>query len=130
MYSGPLAKALKRAYPLAKRWTIIEDGDPSGYKSSAGKAAKKKARISTDDLPPRSTDFNVLDYSLWHAINERMREQERAFSVKKKETKEEYLARLRRTALGLPASVVKRAVMDMHRRVRLAVAAKGAVFIE
>ena len=130
MYSGPLAKALKRAYPLAKRWTIIEDGDPSGYRSSAGKAAKKKARISTDDLPPRSPDFNVLDYSLWHAINERMREQERAFSVKKKETKEEYLARLRRTALGLPASVVKRAVMDMHRRVRLAVAAKGAVFIE
>ena len=72
----------------------------------------------------------MLDYSLWHSMNERMREQERAFPMKKKETREAFLARLRRTALGLPSSVVRRAVMDMHRRVRLAVAAKGAVFIE
>ena len=74
--------------------------------------------------------MNVLDYSLWHAINERMREQERSFDEKKKETRESYLARLRRTALGLPSSVVKKAVMDMHRRVRLAVAAMGGVFLE
>ena len=110
--------------------TIIEDGDPSGYKSSAGKAAKKKARISTDDLPPRSPDFNVLDYSLWHAINERMREQERAFSVKKRETKEQYLARVRRTALSLPEAAVKRAIQDMHQRVRVAVRFKDGQYIE
>lgn len=130
MYSGPLAKALKKAYPHAKRWTIIEDGDPAGYKSTKGMDAKKATGIITDDLPPRSPDLNVLDYSLWHAINERMREQERSFDEKKKETREAYLARLRRTALGLPSPVVKKAVMDMHRRVRLAVAAKGGVFLE
>ena len=130
MYSGPLAKALRRAHPHQKRWTIIEDGDPSGYKSRRGKEAKKTVGIVTDDLPPRSPHLNVLDYSLWHAINERMREQEGSFPERRKETRDAYRARLRRTALGLPTSVVKKAVMDMHRRVRLAVAAKGGVFVE
>ena len=130
MYAGPLAKALKKAYPRMKKWTVLEDNDPTGYKSGKALAAKKKARIVTDDLPPRSPEFNVLDYSLWHAINARMREQERSFSAKKRETKKRYLERLRRTALSLPPSVVKRAVMDMHRRVRLAVSARGGIFIE
>ena len=62
----------------------------------------KKTRIFTDDLPPRSPEFNGLDYSLWRAINAGMREQETNFSAKKKETKAAYLERLRRTILGLP----------------------------
>ena len=38
MYSGPLLKTLRRAFPAhaAKRngrWTVLEDNDPSGYKS-------------------------------------------------------------------------------------------------
>ena len=79
-------------------------------------------------MPPRSPEFNVLDYSLWHAINARMRAQERKFPAKKKESKTGFLARLRRTALGLPQRVVEKAVMGMHRRVRRCVAAKGGIF--
>ena len=34
--------------------------------------------MCSEDSPRRSPDLNVLDYSLWHAINERMREEEKA----------------------------------------------------
>ena len=90
---------------------------------------QKEAGITTDDLPKRSPDLNVLDYSLWHAINARMRVQDRSL-CKKKESKAQYLARLRRTAMGLPQSVVTKAVQDMHRRVRLLARAKGGLFHE
>ena len=135
MYKGPLRRALKRAYPevLEKRggkFNVLEDNDPAGYKSRAALAAKVEANVVTDDLPARSPDLNVLDYSLWHEINTRMRKQEAAFPANKKETKAAYLQRLRKTALGLPSGLVERAIADMHRRVRSVVAAKGGLFKE
>ena len=54
-----------------------------------------------------------------------VREQERRFKKGKRETKAQFLMRLRETAMGLPLSVVKRAVQDMHRRVRLVIARHG-----
>ena len=132
MYKGPLLKALRKAFPHhspTSKWCVLEDNDPSGYKSSKGLATKKEANIVTDDLPKRSPDLNVLDYSLWKTIDMRMRIQERDFP-KKKETKTEFMARLRHTALTLPTAVVQKAVRDMHRRVRLVVKFKGRQHIE
>lgn len=134
MYEGPLVKALSRAYPehakKGVKWIVLEDNDPAGYKSGKAMTAKRKAGVVTDDLPRRSPDLNVLDYSLWHTINMKMREQERLFSPKKKESEEEYKARLKKTALGLPTTLVKKAVMDMHRRVRMVIKAGGDLFNE
>ena len=135
MYKGPLLRTLKRAFPAKAvrknaTWTVLEDNDPAGYKSSAGKAAKLEASIMSVDLPPRSPDLNTLDYSLWAAINAAMRKQERAFRKNKKETKEQYMARLRRTALNLPTSLVTKAVKDMHRRLRKISAAGGGLIVE
>ena len=123
MYSGPLLKTMRKAYPAVaqrgrwSKWLVLEDNDPAGYKSRAGLAAKAANNIDTLDLPPRSPDLNPLDFSIWHEINVRMRAQEKSFDASKKETVEEYLKRLRRTALAVPASVVSRAVGDMKRRV-------------
>ena len=108
----------------------MEDNDPTGYKSSQGKAAKRESNIVTDDLPQRSPDLNVLDYSLWHAINVRMRAQEAPFPSGKRETQAEFLARLRKTALGLPQREVGKAVQDMRRRVALVLARNGKLFTE
>ena len=36
-------------------WKVLEDNDPTGYKSSKGMAAKAAAGIETLDLPKRST---------------------------------------------------------------------------
>ena len=135
MYKGPLLRAMTKAFPEQAarknvKWTVLEDNDPAGYKSSAGKDAKKQAKIVSMDLPPRSPDLNVLDYSLWAAINTTMRKQERGFHKKKKETKETYMARLRKTALKLSAAVVAKAVKDMYRRVRLVSDARGGLIVE
>ena len=123
MYKGPLLKAMAKAFPehAAKpcaTWSVIEDNDPAGYKSGKGLAAKKAVGIVTDDLPPRSPDLNVLDYSLWAFINRAMRKQERKFPANKKETEAEFKARLRKTALGLPSSLVTKCLGDMRRRCR------------
>ena len=84
----------------------------------------------TLDLPRRSPVLNVLDYCLWHEINQRMRQAERGFPKDKKETADEYKARLRRTALGLPTSLVTKAVKDMRRRTQDLVNVKGRLFTE
>ena len=135
MYKGPLVTALKRAFPEKTsqknpKFTVLEDSDPAGYKSRKALDAKAEVGITTNDLPRHSPDLNVLDYSLWAAINKRMREQEANFAKCKKETAEEYKKRLRRTALTLPSSEVRRAVGDMRRRCLAVVGAKGSLFNE
>ena len=32
MYTGPLAKALRKAYPTKSKFIVLEDNDPSGFK--------------------------------------------------------------------------------------------------
>ena len=53
-----------------------------------GIAAKAEARMRSEDLPRRSPDLNVIDYLLWHAINERMREQGKQFPANREDRKE------------------------------------------
>ena len=135
MYQGPLVKAMRKAYPVVaeqgrSKWVVLEDNDPAGYKSRAALAVKATKNIQTMDLPRRSPDLNVLDYSLWHAINLRMRKQEASFDKKKKETVDQYMKRLRHTALTLPTAVVTKAVGDMKRRVALLAASRGALIKE
>ena len=54
------------------------------------------------EIPKRSPCLNVCDYFLWAEVNRRMREQEKNFSIGKRETRKAFLSRLRRTALSLP----------------------------
>ncbi len=89
-----------------------------------------KVNIFVDSLPKRSPDLNVLDYTLWSEIIRRMRAQERSFRKSKKETKEEFKKRLRKTAMGLPASLVNAAVGSMTRRCRTIAHVSGELFTE
>ena len=59
-----------------------------------------------------------------------MREAEKHWPNDFKESRDEYKARLRRTALSLPASVVGKAVADMQRRALALKNAKGHHFEE
>jgi len=59
-----------------------------------------------------------------------MRAQEKAWADSKKETRKEFLARLRRTAMRLPSSFVQRAIGNMTRRCEKLKAAKGFHFEE
>ena len=131
MYTNVLAKALKRAFPNQRApFSLIEDNDPTGYKSRAGVDSKKKAGITADSLPKRSPDLNVLDYALWNAINLRMRAQGSKYRKTKKETAREFKDRLRKTAMSLPVPVVKAAVGSMRRRCMTIAKLKGELFTE
>ena len=91
LYSGPVREALSRQNPRKRSFRLLEDNDPSGWKSGKGVAAKKKARIEVFTIPKRSPDLSVMDYGIWKAVNRRMRAQERKFPAIKVETKAEFV---------------------------------------
>ena len=62
---------------------------------------------------------NAFDCSLWHQINVTLREQEKKFPKSKRESMEEFKARLRRAALSLPEDKVKKAVGSVARRCKI-----------
>lgn len=130
MYKGPLAKAVKKAFPGKRSWVLMEDNDPAGYKSAKGMEAKAEAKFTTMALPKRSPDCNPLDYSIWAEINTRMREQEASFPSGFKESEAAFLKRLRRTAMNLPEPLVTKAVGDMQRRMKELVGKKGGLIRE
>ena len=68
---------------------------------------------------------NVLDYAVWAEISTRMRAQERRWPVNKKETREKYLARLRRTALRLLPKFINSSIKNMKERCQRLHKAKG-----
>ena len=130
MYTSKLAPALRRHYPDASRFVLLEDNDHSGYKSNKGKVAKAEAGIRAMEFPKRSPDLNPLDYSIWSEVNRRMRAQEKRFRPSFRETSVAYKARLRRTAMNLSEPFLRSVVACMKRRVVACKAAKGNHFEE
>lgn len=120
MYTA-LGKALRKEYPTASSFTVVEDGDTKGYKSNLGLEAKKKEKIKTMTLPPRSPGMMPLDYCLWDEIEDRVLEKE----VPDDETKQQYMQRLRMTALRLPQDLVKNTVMRMKANIKATKDSKG-----
>ena len=98
--------------------------------SRAAVVAKGESNIRVFSIPRRSPDLNVCDYALWKQVNRTMRRQEKKFAMAKHETRADYLARLRRAALGLRKKFVDKATGDMHRRCARLYAAKGGYFQE
>ena len=71
-----------------------------------------------------------LDFAFWKDLNKRMRVQERDWPDSKRETRSQYLARLRRTALATPAQFIHSIMGGMQKRCRLCEEAKGGHFPE
>ena len=72
MYRGPLLKALRRHRGIKARYTILEDNDPSGFKSGKGLAAKREVGIHVNPFPKYSHDLNPLDFHVWHAVEKQV----------------------------------------------------------
>ena len=128
-YACPLKGALSRNYPNKRTHTVLEDNDPTGYKSGAGVAAKQANKLKVFEIPRRSPDLNPLDYSIWAEVNRRMRQQEVNWA-KKKETREQYVARLKNTAQGLERAYVDKVIGNMAVRCERLYQAKGGYFLE
>ena len=130
MYRGPIKDALRRARPSKRKWRVLEDNDPSGFKCRKGVAANIASRIESFDIPRRSPSLNVCDYALWSEVNRRMRSAEAKWPLGRKETRAQFLARLRRTALALPRSFIDSSIGSMRRRCQLLHGASGRHFEE
>ena len=130
MYQGPLHKALTATYPGKRKFSVLEDNDPTGFKSRKGVDAKVESNINVFEIPKRSPDLNVLDYAVWKQVNVRLRRQEKNWPAGKRESRDQYCARLQRTAKRLPQGFINRSVADMHRRCQRLLAAEGFRFEE
>lgn len=121
MYSGPVIKCLRKLYGNKRKFLIAEDNDPTGYKSSKGKAAKKELGIQTVDWPPYSPDLMPLDFSLWENIRVRMEKTDPAGN----ESALAFKKRLRLTALRTPKAVVRKMTDAMLTRAQAIYDADG-----
>ena len=121
MYKGPLLHALKKTWGNKREFTIVEDGDRKGNQSTKGIDAKVTACIHAMTLPPRTPEWMPLDYAVWTAIESKMLTCE----PDARETREEYLARLRRCALGLPRAFIRKVIGRMRKNIQEVQNAKG-----
>ena len=159
LYRGPVIRALRKAYPKKRKRCLLEDNDPTGYRSRKGLEAKAEAcpwrgallhvcslrrpsldlllpvcpgqvGISVFAIPPRSPDLSVMDYSIWSAVLRHMREEEATFPKGFKESRDAFLARLQKTAKSLPKCFILKSIGDMRRRCERLFEAKGGLFEE
>ncbi|CAK0825254.1 unnamed protein product [Prorocentrum cordatum] len=120
-YAGVLAPALRRCRKGRRAFRILEDNDPTGYKSKKAVDCKRGLKITPLKFPKYSPDLNPLDYFLWAEVNRRMAEQ----SAPANESQSAYKARLRRVAMGIPKSVIRAAVAKMKTKAAEVVVAEG-----
>ena len=125
LYRGPIASALRKAHPRLRRFRVLEDNDPSGFKTKKAENAKAASGIKPFVIPKRSPQLNVLDFAVWSEINSRLRKQELRYSGKKKESRAQYLLRLRRTAMRLSSKFMTKSIKNLKLRCKRLYEAKG-----
>ena len=78
----------------------------------------------------KSPDLSAWGYAVWKDVSQMMRKQEQSSLVNKRETRNEYLKRLKKAATTLPKSFVGKAIGDMVERCRRLCKARGGHFEE
>ena len=112
-YRGPIIKALRRHHGHKAKYHILEDNDPTGYKSTAAMQAKEELKITTEPFPRYSPDLNPLDYFLWEEVENRMK----AGDPNRPETLDEFKVRLRKTAMSIPQHVIRDGILSVNGRI-------------
>ena len=74
LYAGAIIKCLKKHRGTKRKYLVLEDNDPTGYKSNAAKRAKELLKINAVQFPTYSPDLNPLDFSLWAEVEKRIKE--------------------------------------------------------
>ena len=62
-------KVLRRLGPFGRKPGIVEDNDPTGYKTSKARAAKKTLGLKIVSLPHYSPDLMPLDFCVYNCLN-------------------------------------------------------------
>ena len=122
MVLGPVLSVVRHA--------SSEDNDPTGNLSGKGIAAKEAAGIKVFEIAKRSPDFHVCDYTIHDQSEELMRQQERKFPEGKRETREQFEARLDLTAKRLSPSYIRKSIRNLKERYQRCYAEGGGLFEE
>ena len=112
VYEKVLAPALKRHRGPKRTYILLEDNDPTGFKSKVGVDAKAALKIQPMEFPTYSPDLNPLDFALWQEVQNRMAAQ----VAPNKESAEKFKQRLRKTAMSIPESVVRKMLTSIKGR--------------
>ena len=123
LYRTVVHPNLRKYRGVKRTYHILEDNDPTGYKSNAAKRAKVELGISPIEFPAYSPDLNPLDFSLWTEVEARMK----SGRAPAHETKEQYLVRLRRTAKSIPEAVIRKMLSDIKPRAESIYENRGGV---
>lgn len=126
-YSHIVSRHLSRAVKLEgdKKLLVLRDNDPKGFESKRGQKAEQKNGLTIIKLPKYRSDLMPLDYSVWDNIHKRMIFEEQGWPKSKRETKKEYIARLKQTALDTPKAEMDKCMASMRRRCRALVDSGG-----
>ena len=129
LYQDVMAPALKKQFPR-RRLCVLEDNDPTGNTSKTAIAAKRDCNITVFEIPKRSPELNVMDFAVWSEMEKRLRAQERKWPQSRRESREQFIKRVSRTAQRLPPSFISRSIMNLKERCRRLFEAKGGLFEE
>lgn len=130
LYTTVVKPALVKQHPAKKRFTILEDNDPTGNTSKRGIEAKQGAKLHVLGIPKRSPDLNVLDFAVWNEVERHMRLQEKNWASTKRETKAQFAQRLDRVAKNLSVEFINKSISDLKSRCERLYNAKGGLFEE
>ena len=122
IYSGEIQKLFKRVCPEKARPTIVEDNDPTGYKSGLAVSVKRRLKYNIMSLPRYSPDLNPLDFCIWADIEKRML---KGGPKTGKENVEAYKVRLRKVAMATSKALIKKSLLSMHDRIKAVYEAEG-----
>ena len=112
LYRDVLSPMLKLHRGDKRKYLILEDNDPTGFKSNLAIKAKADLKIHPIPFPTYSPDLNPLDFAIWSEVERRMSTQ----TAPSGESVEDFKARLRRTALAIPSSVVEKILCGVKGR--------------
>ena len=122
LYKNDIQKVFRRLGPFGRKPVILEDNDPTGYKSSKARDAKRQLGYKVICLPRYSPDLNPLDFFLWSDIRRRMT---KCDPKNKKESVQEYKKRLRKVAMSTSKVLIRKALANMKKRIAAVYAEKG-----
>ena len=114
IYSDDIKNVFRRRCPDKISPTIVEDNDPTGYKSSKAIAVKKDLKYKIMSLPPSSPDLNPLDFCIWADIERRMK---KGGPKRGAEAFAKYKERLRKTAMSTSPAMITKALASMPKRI-------------
>lgn len=99
---------------------FLQDGDRS-QNSKAAKEAMKRVKAEVFHIPAKSPDLNPIE-NLFHLANKELRKSSKTIS---RETREEFLLRIRRTLHSIPIQTIDKTIDSMDKRIGMIIKARG-----